>query len=61
MLGWAIGGCETEAISSGLELSSSEDDRRSKARRFLFDSLTTRLSAMEVDGQIMLLELATEW
>ena len=61
MLGWAIGGCETKAISLGLKLSSSEDDGRSKARRFLFNSLTTRLSAMEVDGQIMLLELATEW
>ena len=61
MLGWAIGGRETEAISSGLELSSSEDDGRSMARRFLFDSLTTRLLVMEVDGQVMLLELAAKW
>ena len=61
MLGWAIGGRETKAISSGLELSSSEDDRRSMARRFLFDSLTTCLLVMEVDGQVMLLELAAKW
>lgn len=49
MLVCVIGGRETDAGTSESEESSSEDDGRSKARRFLFDSLITRLSGMEVD------------